>query len=128
MVKENNLQMSYFLAAVGTALGEVLLFPSDQSFLTVIWPGSCSQQDSLVAQRPYTGTPGRRGSNRLLGQDSSGVGRGGASGKPVLGMMTTVIEFLLYARLWAESCNCTISWGPHFTEEEVRLREAKPFV
>lgn len=44
----------------------------------------------------------------------------------MLGMIT-VLELLLCARLWAKSCICIISWTPHFTEEEVRLKEAKLF-
>lgn len=107
MIKENNLQMSYFLGCSGHGSGRRLLFPSDQSFLTVIWPGSCTQQNwvtSLVTQSPYTGTPGEEGlkltpGTRQLPQAS----------KPVMGTTTTVTEFLLCARLWAESCICTIS-------------------
>ena len=43
------------------------------------------------------------------------------------GTTTTVIEFLLCARLWAGSYICTISWNPQFTEGAMRLREAKLF-
>lgn len=44
------------------------------------------------------------------------------------GTTTTVIEFLLCARLWADSYIGTISWNPQFTEGATRLREAKLFV
>lgn len=45
----------------------------------VIWPGSCSQQDPLVTQSPYTGTP-EEGLRQVPGQDSHLGARGGRVG------------------------------------------------
>lgn len=50
-------------------------------------------------------------------------GEGGALGMQMLGTLAKVTELRPHARHRDE-----VSWSPHFTEEEARLRKAKRFV